>query len=65
MKSMRKMFSQIDNINKEVEIIKNNQSALSGIESTITNEKFHQKGSMSNLELTEEKEKESEKNQWA
>ena len=35
---MRKMFSQIDNINKEVEIIKNKPKAYSGIENTITNE---------------------------
>lgn len=29
---MRKMFSQIDNINKEVEIIKNKPKTYSGIE---------------------------------
>lgn len=35
---MRKMFSQIDNINKEVEIIKNNQRFILELKSTITNE---------------------------
>ena len=62
---MRKMFSQIENINKEVEIIKNKPKVYSGIEKYNNwNENSSRKAQIWSVKFELTEEKESEMNLW-